>query len=177
MAVKIIFLTATGQNNWTKPADWTDVNTIEVLGSGAGGKSNSGGGGGGGGAYSKSTNVTGLPGTIPYGVGAGGAAGAAGAGSWFNGTSVANGTVSANGGSTTTTPAVRAASAAIPRFPRPSTALTFSPAAAAAGPPGRAVQAVPAAGAIPPRLAMTSEVRAAAGLAQAAQVVSVVMVV
>lgn len=59
MAVKTIFLTTTGAGTWTAPSDWTDVNTIEVLGGGAGGRvAVAGGGGGGAGAYSSDSNVS-----------------------------------------------------------------------------------------------------------------------
>jgi hypothetical protein len=98
VADKVVFLTSTGANTWTVPSDWTNVNTIEVIGGGGGGgrpnQANSGGGGGGGAAYSAVTNVTLSPGgSVDYTVGIAGTgasanntAGNAGGDTWFNGT-------------------------------------------------------------------------------------------
>jgi hypothetical protein len=80
MAATVIFLTTTGTNNWTVPADWNNAaNTIEVIGAGGGGARQqfgtpfNGAGGGGGGAYSSVSNQTYTPGaTISYTVGAAG---------------------------------------------------------------------------------------------------------
>ena len=117
MAVKVQYLTTTGAGTWTKPADWSDTNTVECIGAGAGGKSNSGGGGGGGGAYSKRTNITGLGSTVSFSVGAGGSSGVAGGDTWFGATTLASSLVGAKGGSTTTTATGGAGGAAASGFP------------------------------------------------------------
>ncbi len=92
----------TSGTSWTVPSDWTNVNSIEVIGGGGGGGgvntiANSGGGGGGG-AYSKSINLTTLTpnSTVTYQIGVGGSggstaggAGTAGTDTWFNASSMA----------------------------------------------------------------------------------------
>src|SRR5215216_2467307 len=106
MAVKVIFLTTTGAGSWTIPSDWTSTNTIEVLGGGGGGRTAAaGGGGGGGGQYRKLSNVsTYTPGStlINFSVGAAGSAGNAGGNTWWDGTTFAGASLSAQGGQTTT---------------------------------------------------------------------------
>src|SRR6185369_196655 len=65
-ATKVVFLTTTGGGtNWTVPADWTNVNTVECIGGGTGGQS--GGRGGGAGGYSKIVNFSSTPAaSVPY---------------------------------------------------------------------------------------------------------------
>ena len=92
----------TSGSTWTVPGDWSNAaNKIEVIGGGGGGLGGGGsgdGGGGGGGGYSSITNLTLTPGsTVSYNVGLGGA-GAAGGNTWFNGGSLSNASVSAQGG-------------------------------------------------------------------------------
>ena len=91
----------TSGTSWAVPADWNNAsNKIEVIGGGGGGNGGGGtgnGGGGGGGGYSAITNLTLTPGsTVSYNVGLGGAA--AGGNTWFNGSSLSNASVSAQGG-------------------------------------------------------------------------------
>ncbi len=101
----------TSGTTWTVPSNWSSTNTIEVIGGGGGGggpAANVKGGGGGGGAYAKISNLALTPNaTVQISVGAGGAGGAAGAtaingtnggATWFNGTSLAAASVSADGG-------------------------------------------------------------------------------
>jgi hypothetical protein len=100
MVDTVVFLTSTGANTWTVPSDWSDTNTIEVIGGGGGGArsaAGNGGGGGGGGGYSKTTNLAGLTpgGSVDYFVGAAGAGatadntnGTAGGDTWFVGAPV-----------------------------------------------------------------------------------------
>jgi len=87
-------------SSWTVPSDWTDVNKIEAVGGGGGGAggnrtTSAGKAGGGGGAYSAIVNLTGLSGSITYGIGAAGTAGTEagaggdGSGTWFNAASFA----------------------------------------------------------------------------------------
>lgn len=88
-AATVIFLTS--GTTWTVPSDWTNTNTIEVIGGGAAGRTGSVGnyygGGGGGGAYSKSSNLTLTPGaSVTVRIGSGGAADTAGGDTIFNGT-------------------------------------------------------------------------------------------
>lgn len=101
-----------GSGCWTVPSDWTDVNTIYVIGGGgAGDNLSTGGGGGGGGAFASITNVDLTADTnVNFSVGAGGTDAVNGGNSWFcnNTTSCANYTdtnvvVSAQGGTTATT--------------------------------------------------------------------------
>ena len=103
MAITVIFLKQ-GTTSWQVPADWNNSNnTIEVIGAGGGGNSpgaaNNGGSGGGGGAYSKITNLSLTTGAnITVQIGAGGSAGLAGGDTWFDGTTISNASVSADGG-------------------------------------------------------------------------------
>src|ERR1017187_7832165 len=52
--------TSGSSQTWNVPSDWTNTNTVEAIGGGAGGAYGDVDGGGGGGAYTKATNVTGL---------------------------------------------------------------------------------------------------------------------
>lgn len=83
------YLTATGSNTWSVPADWSSVNTIDTIGgggSGGVGTSGSGGTGGGGGAWNEQVNVPLTPsGSVTYSVGVGGATASATFGSTANG--------------------------------------------------------------------------------------------
>jgi hypothetical protein len=122
MAVKVVFLTTTGAGTWTVPADWTNVNTVEVIGGGGGGRSSTtgGAGGGGGGAYSKATNIaTFTPGTTVnnFSVGTGGAAGATGGDTWFGATTLAASLVGAKGGVGATSATGAAGGASASGFP------------------------------------------------------------
>lgn len=106
MALKTIFITTTGAGSFTIPADWTSVNSIHVLGAGAGGKTGAAAasGGGGAGQYRTITNITKTPGaSITISVGAAGGAGANGGNTWWDGASFNTGTVNAQGGQTTAT--------------------------------------------------------------------------
>jgi hypothetical protein len=102
--VTVIYLLS--GTSWTVPADWSSINTIEVIGGGGAGTTPDafagGSSGGGGGGYAKSTNVAGLSGSIMVQIGAGGSSagstGTAGGDTWFNGASVGAATVSAQGG-------------------------------------------------------------------------------
>src|SRR6185295_12301461 len=69
-----IFITST--QAWAVPSDWSNTNTIEVIGGGGGGGaiSANGSGGGGGGAYAKAINIT----TITAGSSIGATVGAGG---------------------------------------------------------------------------------------------------
>ncbi|MBI1956939.1 MAG: hypothetical protein HYS44_00565 [Candidatus Niyogibacteria bacterium] len=84
-----VFLRLGDSSPWNIPANWSDTNTIELIGGGGGGRSGStqGSGGGGGGAYSIVTNLAGLTpsGTAAFLVGSGGAAATNGSDTWFNG--------------------------------------------------------------------------------------------
>lgn len=98
---KVVFITS--GTTWTVPADWSDTNSIECIGGGAGGGTNAGsdyGAGGGGGAYSKKNNLTGLnPGnTVSIQIGSGGTANTAGGDTWFNGGSLGASSCGAQGG-------------------------------------------------------------------------------
>lgn len=90
----VVFLVTTGTNNYTVPADWSDTNTVAVVGGGGqGGATRASGAkcsGGGGGAYAAST-LTGIsPGTlVSYSVGT------ASNDTWF----LTSGTLLAQGGS------------------------------------------------------------------------------
>src|SRR3989344_2494257 len=68
-----------GTVSWNVPADWSDTNKVECIGSGGGGSAKQSGtvagGGGGGGAYAERTNITSLSGSISTSVGAAGAGG------------------------------------------------------------------------------------------------------
>lgn len=101
MAVKVIFLTTTGAGTWTKPADWSDVNTVTCIGGGGGGRTAAAAAaaGGGGGACSTRSNITGLGSTINFSVGTGGGPGTAGGDTWFGATTLASSLVGAKGGS------------------------------------------------------------------------------
>lgn len=78
----------TSGTTWAVPSDWSNTNTIEVIGGGGGGANGQtagaspvrGGGGGGGGAYSKISNTTALAGgsTVTIQVGAAGGVAAGG---------------------------------------------------------------------------------------------------
>lgn len=98
---KVVFITS--GTTWTVPADWTNVNTIECIGGGAGGAINAGsdyGAGGGGGAYSKKNNLTGLTpgGTVTIQIGSGGSPNTSGSDTWFNGASLGASSCGAEGG-------------------------------------------------------------------------------
>jgi hypothetical protein len=105
---RIIFLTRNAGTTWVVPADWNDDNnSIECVGGGGGTGQGAGialgAGGGGGAGYSKSINLALSPGAvIPISVGIGGAPGGVNGGdggdTWFNGSSVAASTVSAQHG-------------------------------------------------------------------------------
>lgn len=79
-APKVVFITS--GTTWTVPTDFSNVNTIEVIGGGGGGQSGNSsyrGGGGGGGGYSRIDNVSLTPGsTIAIQVGARGGIAASG---------------------------------------------------------------------------------------------------
>ena len=89
----------TSGSTWTVPSDWNNAaNKIEVIGGGGAGYAG-GGGGGGGGAYSSISNLTLTPGsTVSYNVGLGGINFYSGGDTWFNGSSLSNASVSAQGG-------------------------------------------------------------------------------
>ena len=102
-----IFITTTGASQFTLPADWSDTNTIHVIGGGGGAE----GGicttfecpGGGGGAYAFVSNLSGLSSPVDVNVGIGGNGGSAGestagGNTWFNATSCALSSVCAGGG-------------------------------------------------------------------------------
>jgi hypothetical protein len=98
----------TSGTSWTVPADWSNTNTIELIGGGAGGQdaNSSSGGGGGGGAYAKISNLFLTTGNgIAYVVGTGGSDGdlaTAGNDTYFNGASCAAASVCGKGGSAPT---------------------------------------------------------------------------
>ncbi|CAB4123039.1 Concanavalin A-like lectin/glucanases superfamily [uncultured Caudovirales phage] len=101
-------VTITSGSSWTVPTDWTNTNTIDVIGGGAGGKTapggggglNVSGGGGGGGAWSRISNLILTSGTsVSISVGVGGTANTVGGASWFNGSNLSVASVSAAGGS------------------------------------------------------------------------------
>jgi len=113
--LKVIFLKS--GTSWTVPSDWNSnifgpqgfANIIECLAGGASGRAQSASGygdGGGGGGLSKISNFSAIPGqSIQYAVGVGGATsstsgylGQAGGNTWFNGTSLASASCSAEGG-------------------------------------------------------------------------------
>lgn len=100
MAIIKTFLTTTGANTWTVPADWNNsFNTIEVLGGGASYSGDINKLSGGGGAYSKISNLTLTPGaSINYTVGVGSSNNGTNVDTWFNGTTIGNASVSAAGG-------------------------------------------------------------------------------
>jgi len=92
-ADKVVFLTAASVSPWAVPYDWSDTNTIAVIGPGGDGDTGgtAGNGGGSGGAYSYITNLAGLkPGmsTANFNVGAAGASD-----TWFSSSTAASGTV------------------------------------------------------------------------------------
>ena len=113
-ATVTFYTSPTGSNQtWTRPADWNNANnTIEILGAGGSGAARNGSVehavGGGGGQYRKATNFT-ASASHTYQLGAGGAAvspgsstssnGNAGGNTWFDGTTFAGATLSAQGGS------------------------------------------------------------------------------
>lgn len=102
-ATTTVFITSTSQTSWTVPNDWTNTNTIELIGGGGGGAtgSNSGAGGGGGGAYAKITNLSLTPGSsVTIKVGAGGVRDSAveAGDTWFNGSTCAGASVCADAG-------------------------------------------------------------------------------
>src|SRR4051812_7637531 len=77
-AFKRVFVNQ-GTTSWAVVSDWSNINTVEVIGAGgAGGTATNGaGGGGGGGAYAFKQNITSLSGsiTVQIGDGTGSAAG------------------------------------------------------------------------------------------------------
>jgi hypothetical protein len=103
-----IVLTRDAGTTWVVPSDWNSTkNSIECIGGGGGaGFGNGialGGAGGGGAGYSKVVNLALSPGAIiPISVGIGGTAGGVNGGdggdTWFNGSSLAASTVSAQHG-------------------------------------------------------------------------------
>ena len=95
----VIYLTS--GTTWTVPSGWNNTNnTIEVIG--AGGES-SGIGGSGGGSYSRISNLSLTPGSrVTYQVGAAGGSIKTTGATWFNGTSISNASVSAEGGCSAT---------------------------------------------------------------------------
>ncbi|HYB91935.1 MAG TPA: NHL repeat-containing protein, partial [Candidatus Binataceae bacterium] len=97
----VTFLTSGTQ--WTVPNNWNNANnTVEVMGSG--GKSPAGhAGGSGGGSYSRISNLSLTSGNhITYQIGSSGGGVTTGGATWFNGTSVSNASVSAEGGCSAT---------------------------------------------------------------------------
>ncbi len=109
----VIFLTS--GTSWTVPNNWNNANnTVEVIG--AGGAHISGtyvSAGDGGGSYSRINNLTLTPGNnVTYQVGSSGQAVTTGGATWFNGTTISNASVSAEGGcnSTNTTPCANSTS-------------------------------------------------------------------
>lgn len=103
MADKTIFLTSTGANTWTVPADWSSTNTVRCLGPGGGGgqaAGNNHSSGGGGGGYSEKSNIADwYPGqSVSYAVGAAGAVNTSGNDTWIGATVYANAVVGAKGG-------------------------------------------------------------------------------
>ena len=111
--VTILTGSAGSSQTYTRPADWNNSdNEVEMIGGGAGGGRGANGAAGragaGGGAYSSDLNVA-IGATATYQIGANGAgatatntAGGAGGDSWFNGTSLASASVSAEGGNGST---------------------------------------------------------------------------
>lgn len=103
LAVTEFLTSPTGSaESWTVPGDWNNAdNSVECVGGGAtgqngGGAGQNGGNGGGGGAYSLGNNLT-LSGSANYTIGA-----ANGGDTWFDGTTIGNATVSAEGGAVQT---------------------------------------------------------------------------
>ncbi len=100
-----VFITTTGSGSWSVPSDWSNVNTIEVIGGGGAGGYDTvdASAGGGGGGYAYYTNLSGLSGNITYSVGQGGipsstAATRNGGSTWFNGADCLSSSVCASGG-------------------------------------------------------------------------------
>ncbi len=95
---KVVFLTS--GNSWTVPSDWNNANnTVEVIA--AGGMQTASGilWGSGGGSYSRISNLALTPGSnVSYQIGISGQHPTTGGATWFNGTSVSNASVSAEGG-------------------------------------------------------------------------------
>ena len=107
---KIIAITTTGSSSFTVPADFTNINTIEVIGAGGGGGGN-GRSGAGGGGYSAISNLALVPNSnVTVQVGAAGTAavttGNTGGDSWFNGSTLALSSVGAKGGTGGIDPAI-----------------------------------------------------------------------
>jgi sugar lactone lactonase YvrE len=101
----VIFLTS--GTSWTVPNNWNNANnTIEVIGSGGAHLSTAGGGytgGNGGGSYSRISNLSLTPGNnVNYQIGTSGQTITTGGATWFNGTTISNASVSAEGGCSTT---------------------------------------------------------------------------
>src|ERR1700733_13389414 len=95
----VIFLTS--GTSWTVPNNWNNGNnTTEEIGSGGYTKgSDTILGGAGGGSYSRVSNLTLTPNTqVTYQIGTSGQAVTTGGATWFNGTSISNASVSAEGG-------------------------------------------------------------------------------
>lgn len=102
---KVVFITSSGA--WALPADFSSLVSIEGIGGGAGGRpgyinaffQQAAAPGGGGGAYAKITALSGLSAnaTVYVQVGAGGGSNAAGGDTWFNKTSNAAPTSTADG--------------------------------------------------------------------------------
>lgn len=85
MAVKTVFITASG--TFTVPSDFYSLASIEAIGGGAGGRTSSTlGRGGGGGAYAKITSLSGIAAssTLYVEIGTGGSAGVSGTDTWLN---------------------------------------------------------------------------------------------
>jgi len=105
MVQKNIVITATGSGSNTLPSDWTNTNTIEVIGGGGGGSLGTIGWGAPAGAYAKISNYAVNPGTTYYwSVGTGGnggisgfANGTDGGNTWVNFQAAASPTTTANG--------------------------------------------------------------------------------
>ncbi|HUY62503.1 MAG TPA: hypothetical protein VMV50_01770 [Candidatus Paceibacterota bacterium] len=100
------YITTTGSGTFTLPSDWSNTDTIEVVGGGGGGGTSKisgpnsgryGGGGGGGGAYSKVSNIT-VSNGASYSVGTGAGVQTSGGSTWFNGSTCAGASVCAMGG-------------------------------------------------------------------------------
>jgi sugar lactone lactonase YvrE len=99
----VIFLTS--GTSWNVPNNWNNANnTIEVIGSGGEHTPGAVYGGNGGGSYSRISNLNLTPGNnVNYQIGISGQAVTTSGATWFNGTSISNASVSAEGGCSSTT--------------------------------------------------------------------------